>query len=187
MTCRDYVLRTLASVPVDRYVLVLGCADGQYTAPLLRLGFPVHACSADAEAVHATRTAIADLMEDPAEATECVQPCTSALDDYPDSVFDWVIAPHLNGYADTEPAQAFDAVQRVLKPGGWTVLGLEPPAVSATGNESPSWPATHDALIAWGQKHHLAEAASRDPRETSGMEETSHIYQLFRCERQADT
>jgi len=118
MSYRDYVLRTLASVPVDRYVLVLGCTDGRYTAPLLRLGFPVHACSADAEAVHATRSAIANLMEDPSEATECVQPCVPALDDYPDSVFDWVVAPHLNTYADTAPDTAFNAVQRVLKPGG---------------------------------------------------------------------
>lgn len=186
MTYRDYVLRTLASVPVDRYVLVLGCTDGRYTAPLLRLGFPVHACSADVEAVHATRTAIADLMEEPAEATECVQPCPPALDDYPDSVFDWVIAPHLNGYADTGPEQAFDAVQRVLKPGGWTVLGLEPSAVPAGGDESPSWPATRESLVAWGQKHHLAEAARRDPMEDTSMEDASHIYQLFRRERPAD-
>lgn len=193
MTYRDYVLRTLASVPVDRYVLVLGCTDGQYTAPLLRLGFPVHACSANPEAVHATRIAIADLMEDPAEATECVQRCTPALNDYPDSVFDWVIAPHLNAYADVAPPQAFDVVQRVLKPGGWTVLGLEPSGVLAEAeasdeNAPSSWPATPDALIAWGQKHHLAEAARRDPKEeASTEEEASHIYQLFRREQQAAT
>ncbi len=181
MSYRDYVLCTLASVPVDRYVLVLGCTDGRYTAPLLRLGFPVHACSADAEAVHATRSAIANLMEDPSEATECVQPCVPALDDYPDSVFDWVVAPHLNTYADTTPDIAFDAVQRVLKPGGWAVLGLDPSAVPVP-DDDPGWPTTQEALIAWGQRHHLAEAASRT--ETSRpYASNEHCYQLFRRER----
>ena len=180
MTCRDFVLRTLASVPVDRYVLVLGCTDGHYTAPLLRLGFPVHACSADAEAVHATRSTIAALMEDPSEATECVQRCTPTLDAYPDSVFDWVVAPHLNTYADVAPETAFDAVQRVLKPGGWTVLGVEPETVPAATDEAPAWPATRDALITWGQKHHLAEAARSDD---DPPDPGTHLYQLFRRER----
>ncbi|MFO8233494.1 MAG: methyltransferase domain-containing protein [Longimonas sp.] len=181
MTCRDYVLRTLASVPVDRYVLVLGCTDGHYTAPLLRLGFPVHACSAHPEAVHATRTAIADLMEDPAEAAECVQRCTPTLDAYPDSVFDWVVAPHLNTYAEAPPERAFDAVQRVLKPGGWTVLGLEPSAVPAGNEETPNWPATRASLIVRAQEHHFAEAAC--PDDDTDDASASHIYQLFRRER----
>lgn len=182
MSYRDYVLRTLASVPVDRYVLVLGCTDGRYTAPLLRLGFPVHACSADPEAVHATRSAIANLMEEPSEATECVKPCAPALDDYPDSAFDWVVAPHLNTYADTTPDTAFDTVQRVLKPGGWAVLGLEPSAVPATGDDNPGWPTTEESLIAWGQRHHLAEAASRSD-ESEASTSNEHLYQLFRRER----
>jgi hypothetical protein len=70
----------------------------------------------------------------------------------------------------------------VLKPGGWAVLGLELSAVPVASNDGPEWPATQESLIAWGQQHHLAEAASRN--EESGSDASNgHLYQLFRRER----
>lgn len=186
MTCRDYVLRTLASVPVNRYVLVLGCEAGDYTAPLLRLGFPVHACHVDPEAITDTRTAIAPLMEDPAEATECVQRCTLALDGYPDSVFDWVVAPRLDRvYPSSEVDTAFDAVQRIVKPGGWAVLGYAPEPVPAGGEDGAmGWPVTPEALIGRCQQHSLVEAGSPET-DTQYDDTQAHLYGLFRRARPA--
>lgn len=179
MDCRDSLLRTLASVPTNRYVLVLGCTDGTYTAPLLRLGFPVHACSNSEAAVQATRTAIADLMADPADTAECVQTCTPELNDYPDSAFDWVVAPHLDAlYVHASADLAFDAVQRVLKPGGWALIGLTP--ANADADAKSAWPVTSDTLVERCAQHHLI--SSKAPR-TDTSEAPAHLYELFQRER----
>lgn len=181
MTCRDALLRTLASIPTNRYVLVLGCTDGTYTAPLLRLGFPVHACSPSKDAVRTTRTAIADLMADPADTTECVQPCTPpALDDYPDSAFDWVVAPHLDAvYTSASADPAFDAVQRILKPGGWALLGITP-ATSANASSTNAWPTTSDTLVARCEAHDLLSSTAPQINDDTSPE---HLYGLFQRDR----
>jgi SAM-dependent methyltransferase len=116
----DHLLRTLASVPVSSSVLDLGCGQGRHTEPLLRLGFPVHACDPEPAAVDATRTAIAPLVgEDTAET--CVQ--TRPLSELAslDESFDWIVGDRAERYATTpdELTRLLEAARALLSPGGW--------------------------------------------------------------------
>lgn len=134
----DHLLRTLASVPVSSAVLDLGCGEGRHTEPLLRLGFPVHACDPEPAAVDATRAAIGPLVgEDTAET--CVQ--TRSLNELPsiDDSFDWVVADRVERYASSvdDLATLFHAARDLLSPGGWLFVTL-PTTDSPTDPEAPA-------------------------------------------------
>lgn len=120
----DHLLRTLAAVPVSSHILDLGCGEGRHTEPLLRLGFPVHACDPRLAAVRKTREAILNLVgEETVE--QCVRPAAlDAMDAYPDAAFDWVIAYHAEVWAQTadELATLMSEAARLLKPGGWVYV-----------------------------------------------------------------
>lgn len=125
----DHLLRTLAAVPVEHNVLEVGCGTGRHTEPLLRLGFPVHACDTRAEAVATTREHIADLVG--AEtATQCVQQV--ALDElgtYPEDAFHWIVAYDPVGYVDrsADVPNLLETLRRLLVPGGWLYVALRFP------------------------------------------------------------
>ena len=120
----------MAAVPVTSYILDLGCGEGRHTEPLMRLGFPVHGCDPRADAVHATRDRIADLVGEE-DAENCVRIADLSDMQYPDASFDWVIAYHAEMLATTpEELQALlSEARRMLKPGGWVYLTF-PAAVS---------------------------------------------------------
>jgi SAM-dependent methyltransferase len=118
------LLRTLAAVPVSSQVLDLGCGSGVHTEALLRLGFPVHACDPDPDAVAATRTRITPLLEDDATAQKCVRNAT--LEDLGDleNAFDWVVVTEAHRLVenDADLHALLTTARRVLKPGGWMYL-----------------------------------------------------------------
>ena len=123
------LLRTLAAVPVSSHILDLGCGPGHHTEALLRLGFPVHACDPDPDAVAATRERITPVLDDAETAQECVRTASfDALDDLEDA-FDWVVAVHAERLVDTpdDLDALLTAGRRLLKPGGWMYLAA--PAV----------------------------------------------------------
>lgn len=116
----DHLLRTLAAVPVSSQILDFGCGNGRHTEPLLRLGFPVHACDPRTEAVEATRERVRDLIgEGSVETTVQV----TSLDDieYPAETFNWIVADRAEIYATSkaELQAFFEESRRLLKPGGW--------------------------------------------------------------------
>jgi SAM-dependent methyltransferase len=154
----DHLLRTLAAVPVASQILDLGCGRGRHTEPLLRLGFPVHACDPRPEAVEATRARIADLIEDDSAETVVQVTPLDALDD-PDATFDWVVADRAEAYvgdaADLE--RLLVASRRLLKPGGWLYITL--PAVPEGAERADAAGAfTIDALERRRRAADLAEA-----------------------------
>lgn len=129
----DHLLRTLAAVPVSSNILDVGCGTGRHTEPLLRLGFPVHACDARPAAVEATRERITDLVgEDTAgQCVRIVPP--DGFDAYPDDAFDWIVAFDPTAYvpSDADWSDLLREMRRLLAPGGWVY-------VAATGNADPA-------------------------------------------------
>lgn len=115
-----HLLRTLASVPVSSSVLDLGCGHGRHTEPLLRLGFPVHACDPDPSAVKATREAVTSLVGEETAET-CVQERPLSGLDAIDESFDWIVADRVERYADSpeDLTTLFRAAKDLLSPGGW--------------------------------------------------------------------
>jgi len=143
----NHLLRTLAAVPVSSRVLDLGCGTGRHTEPLLRLGFPVHACDAREHAVQKTRTRIEELVgaETAAQCVQVVAP--DAFDVYPDDAFDWIIAFAPASYLQSPgdlPA-VLDVARRLLRPGGWVYVALPAEQKVATNGtvaaEQPVTPA----------------------------------------------
>lgn len=130
----DTLLRTLASVPVSSSVLDLGCGEGRHTVPLLRLGFPVHACDPEPSAVQGTRAAIAPLVGTDTAQT-CVQACP--LDDLSaiDETFDWIVCDRAERYAGStsELKTLFSAAHTLLTPGGWLFVTVPAPPESSQG------------------------------------------------------
>lgn len=132
----DHLLRTLAAVPVSSQILDLGCGNGRHTAPLLRLGFPVHACDPRPEAIEATRHNVRGLVEE-GSVESCVQEATLDTIDYPEGSFDWVVAERAEIFVATDEdlRRLFEQSQHLLKPGGWLYVAV--PA-SSKGREEAS-------------------------------------------------
>lgn len=119
----DHLLRTMAAVPVNSYILDLGCEEGRHTEPLLRLGFPVHGCDPRPEAVAKARDRVAEIVG-PEDAETCVQIATLDAMEYPEDAFDWVIAyrGEIFGDSDDDVFRLLSEARRMLKPGGWTYV-----------------------------------------------------------------
>lgn len=121
----DHLLRTLAAVPVSSQILDLGCGYGRHTEPLLRLGFPVHACDPRSEAVEATRERVQNLIgQGSVETTVQVTPLDAI--EYPEETFNWIVADRVETYATSKPElqMVFEESRRLLKPGGWLYVTL---------------------------------------------------------------
>jgi SAM-dependent methyltransferase len=116
----DHLLRTMAAVPVSSSVLDLGCGRGRHTGPLLRLGFPVHACDPRPEAVEATRRVVADLIGEE-DAQTCVRRAGLDALDYAEETFNWVVAHRTEVFANTdaELGRLLARARRLVVPGGW--------------------------------------------------------------------
>lgn len=133
----DHLLRTLASVPVSSSVLDLGCGRGRHTEPLLRLGFPVHACDPESSAVNTTRATIAPLVgEETAETCVQVRPL-SALASLDES-FDWIVADRAERYAAStdDLTMLFGVARELLVPGGWLFVTVPTAASDAEDDGS---------------------------------------------------
>lgn len=157
----DHLLRMLAAVPVSSSILDLGCGNGRHTEPLLRLGFPVHACDPRPEAVSTTRERVQSLVEEGAvETTVQVTPLDAF--DYPDETFNWVVADRAETYVTTnEQLRTLLAEsRRVLAPGGWLYLTLPAsPPESDDSSPAPDRPFfTIDTVEALRDEADLAEA-----------------------------
>jgi SAM-dependent methyltransferase len=176
----DHLLRMLAAVPVSSSILDLGCGTGRHTEPLLRLGFPVHACDPRPEAVEATRDRVAELIEE-GEVETTVQVTSLDSIDYPEKTFNWVVADRGEIYASTDDALHTLLVEsrRVLAPGGWLYLTLPaPPSDGDVGSMASNGVVfSIETLEALRKDAHLAEA-----REPSRIEEEgqSRIRALYR-------
>ncbi len=176
----DHLLRTLAAVPVSNSILDLGCGTGRHTEPLLRLGFPVHACDPRAEAVAATRDRVAELIEEGDVETTVQMTPLDALD-YPEKTFNWVVADRAEIYATTEDAlrTVLSESRRVLVPGGWLYLTLP----THSSEESTSAPGDSngvafsiDTLEALRKEVHLAEAREPSRIEVEGQPRIRALY-----------
>lgn len=165
----DHLLRMLAAVPVSSSILDLGCGTGRHTEPLLRLGFPVHACDPRPEAVAATRDRVAELVEEgTVDTTVQVTPLDAI--DYPEETFNWVVADRADTYAATEGELRTLLVEsrRVLTPGGWLYVTLPaPPDEGDSATTSTNGVAfSVDTLEALRKEAELAEA--REPSRIEG-------------------
>ena len=120
-----HLLRTLAAVPVQSRVLDLGCGRGRHTEALARLGFDLFACTADPEAVAATRALVAEVLGS-GEAERRVTAARPGALGYADDFFDWVVA-HSTYDAAESAAELKDMLaetRRVLKNGGWVFVAF---------------------------------------------------------------
>jgi SAM-dependent methyltransferase len=178
----------LAAVPVSSSILDLGCGVGRHTEPLLRLGFPVHACDPRPESVASTRDRVAELIEEGAvESTVQV----TALDsiDYPEETFNWVIADRAEVYASSDDALStlLEESRRVLAPGGWLYLTLPAPpsADDAESTASNGVAFSIYTLEALRKEAHLAEAREPTRIEVQGQPRIRALYRRvrLRCNR----
>lgn len=187
----DQLLRTMAAVPVSSSILLLGCNAGQHAHPLLRLGFPVHACDPRPQAVQDTRQAVASLLGND-EAETCVREGDLPTLELPDETFNWVVVYRAEVWGDE--AETFRTLlveaRRVLKPGGWCYVSV--PAqegdldADAQTSANGQWTADADAdaplfsmaaLDTHRSEAGFAEAeAPRIVRETDGP----RIHAIFR-------
>lgn len=170
----DHLLRMLAAVPVSSQILDLGCGHGRHTEPLLRLGFPVHACDPESNAVAATRERVGALLEEGSAETSVQQTPLEAIE-YPDATFNWVVAYHAERYVSTEDDLRilFEECRRVLTPGGWLYVTLptQPSAV-----DGPADAFSIEMIEECRTAADLAEA--REPTEVEGDE--ARIRALYR-------
>jgi SAM-dependent methyltransferase len=170
----------LAAVPVSSQLLDLGCGEGRHTEPLLRLGFPVHACDPRSEAVEATRTRVEDLIgEGSVDTTVQVTPLDAI--EYADATIDWVIADRAEIYVSNEDElrTLFEDVRRVLKPGGWLYLTLPAvPQQNTTGEGAESTGFSIDAVEACRTDADLAEA--QEPTRLEEDRSSPRVRALYR-------
>jgi len=168
----DHLLRTLAAVPVSSNILDLGCGHGRHTAPLLRLGFPVHACDARPSAVQAARDGVTDLVgEDTAEQCVRVVP-PDGFDVYPDDAFNWIVAFDPTAYAPsgTEWPDLLREIRRLLAPGGWAYVASTGRAdPSGDGATDPTLQPTPARLDTYGEEAGLAASVAAERAEEHGQ------------------
>lgn len=122
----DHLLRTLASIPVDSRVLVVGCDEGRHVHPLLRLGFDVYTIDPDPDAVARLRKEL--VATENAETGRTVSQARPQALGFPDEFFDWVILYRAFGRANTpvdDLVEALTEMRRVLKPGGWAYVAID--------------------------------------------------------------
>lgn len=174
----DHLLRTLAAIPVASQILDLGCGEGTHTEPLFRLGFQVHACDARPDAVEATRDAVTPLVGD--KAAHCVRRVPAEeLDDFPDEVFDWVIAYRPTAYVHSpdDVRSILRFARRALKSGGWVYVAV-PARRDPSPNGTPEAVAlSPDELHDAGTAADLAVASAPDVVQEQG---TSLVRAIFR-------
>ena len=124
----NHLLKTFAAVPVSNRVLDLGCGHQCHAGPLALLGFDLHACAVDPDAVVAVRVDLAGLMDsDEAQRRVVPVPRLDALG-YPDAFFDWIVAYDVFD-ADPDEAALLDVLaetRRVLASGGWIYVAVPP-------------------------------------------------------------
>lgn len=98
-------------------VLDIGCGPGLDSQLLTAQGLSVHACDISDEAIAESRKLNPSVPHAKADARD--------LAPYPDSTFDLVVASLSLHYLDREDShRAFQAVHRVLKPGGYFLFRL---------------------------------------------------------------
>lgn len=170
----DHLLRMLAAVPVSSQILDLGCGYGRHTEPLLRLGFPVHACDPEPDAVAATRERVGDLLEE-GSAESAVQQTPLEAIEYPDATFNWVIAYDAERYVSTEDdlRALFEECRRILTPGGWLYITLPTQSATADGDSGTF---SIEMIEECRRAAELAEA--REPAEVEG--DAARIRALYR-------
>lgn len=172
----DHLLRTLAAVPVSSQILDFGCGYGRHTEPLLRLGFPVHACDPRPEAVEATRTRVEDLLGDGSvETTVQVTPLDSI--EYPEETFNWIVADRVETYATSKPElqTVFEESRRLLKPGGWLYVTVPARPDDRMGGTGFSI----EIMETLREKADLVEAAEPERIEDEGAE--PRLRAIYRC------
>ncbi|WP_179862206.1 class I SAM-dependent methyltransferase [Longibacter salinarum] len=187
----DHLLRTMAAVPVNSFILDLGCGEGRHTEPLLRLGFPVHGCDPRPDAVERTRGRIKDIVGEE-DAENCVQVASLAEMDYPDESFDWVVVYHGEVFGDRpeDVYQLLSEARRMLKPGGWAYVTFPAAAVDIDDQErtagdgapasSPAQSAAGsvsiDELEAQQERANLATASAPEIAEEPGAVRVRAIF-----------
>lgn len=174
----DHLLRTLAAVPPSCNILEVGCGEGLHTESLLRLGFPVHACDDDPDAVAATRERITDLVGADTAETCVQQVAPDEFGAYPDDAFHWVIAHMPTRYVSSldHLAEWMQAMRRLLIPGGWLYLATAGPDPSSNG--SASMRITPQHMNAGAATAGLAPAEAAAQAEEQGTQLVRAIYRL---------
>lgn len=175
----DHLLRTLAAVPVSSNILDVGCGTGRHTEPLLRLGFPVHACDTRVHAVEATRARIADLVgEDTAE--QCVRTVSPGeFETYPDDAFDWIVAFDPTAYlaAEWDLKDLLRTLRRLLSPGGWLYIAFtDQLALKANGTAKPILEVTPRQLDTCADEAGLARSKAAERTKEHGAPLVRGIY-----------
>lgn len=180
----------MAAVPVSSTVLLLGCGRARHAAPLLRLGFPVHACDPRPDTVREARRHVAELIGSD-EAENCVRPATLPALDYPDDAFDWVIAYPAEVWGDdSETFRAMLAeAHRMLKPGGWCYVTVPAQPVDlqveerASGDGSPEPGPASEILFSIAhlgrQRSRVGFAEAEEPTIVREHDET-RVHALYR-------
>jgi len=172
----DHLLRTLAAVPVSSTILDLACGRGRHTEPLLRLGFPVHACDPRPMAVAATRTRVAELIEgDPDVVVQ--RSSLAALGDL-DVTFNWVVADRAEVYLSSpdELTRLFRRGRDLLAPGGWLYVTLPAAAEEPSGTPEEGIQIEEDRLEEAREAAGLAVVQERTRIDTDGTPRWRVLY-----------
>ncbi len=175
----DHLLRTLAPVPPSCNVLEVGCGEGHHTESLLRLGFSVHACAADAASVAATRERITELVGDETAAT-CVQHVApDGFGTYPDDAFHFIVAHTPAGYVRAADSLTdwLHTMRRLLIPGGWLYLALAQPDPTTNGASGATIPP--DRVTACAEEARLVPAEAARETDEEGVPLVRGIFRLL--------
>lgn len=131
-----HVLRTLAAVSPARRVFLVPCGDGTLTVALARLGFDIHACDPNPDAVEATRRRLDEEVGVPVDPLR-VRHAPGGTADHPEASFDWVIAHRVHRGRSSPAAvrRYLGTLAGLLRPGGWLVLTARVPDEASGASE----------------------------------------------------